>query len=58
MLLEYIDNQAASTTPEHVKIVQLRNDLIDTLELDCNERLLRDDAPILIDQWILRSSVL
>jgi len=45
-------------TPEHSSIVQLRIDLIDVLELDCNERLLRDEPDALINEWILRSSTL
>jgi len=42
----------------HDDIVQLRIDLIDTLELDCNERLLRDEPHTLINEWMLRSNVL
>jgi hypothetical protein len=30
--------------------------LIDVLELDCNERLLRDEPDELINEWIRRSS--
>ena len=40
MLLEYADKDTAAATEEHTEIVQLRTDLIDVLELDCNERLL------------------
>ena len=58
LLLEYIDQEAASATPEHAEIVQLRTDLIDVLELDCNERLLRDEPDALINEWILRSNTL
>ena len=58
LLLEYIDKDAASETPEHKQIVQLRTDLIDVLELDCNERLLRDEPDRLINEWILRSETL
>jgi hypothetical protein len=32
--------------------------LIDVLELDCNERLLRDEPDELINEWIRRSSTL
>ena len=32
--------------------------MIDVLELDCNERLLRDEPDALINEWILRSSTL
>ena len=32
--------------------------MIDVLELDCNERLLRDEPDELINEWIRRSSVL
>lgn len=58
LLLEYVDQEAASATPEHAEIVQLRTDLIDVLELDCNERLLRDEPDALINEWILRSNTL
>jgi hypothetical protein len=58
LLLEYIDKDAASATPEHTEVVQLRTDLIDVLELDCNERLLRDEPDALINEWIRRSSSL
>ena len=58
MLLEYIDNEAAAATEDHASIVQLRTDLIDVLELDCNERLLRDQPVELINEWIRRSVVL
>jgi len=43
---------------EHEILKQLRIDLRDILELDCNERLLIDEPDHLIDQWILRSSSL
>jgi hypothetical protein len=36
----------------------LRTDLINVLELDCNERLLRDEPDELINEWIRRSTVL
>ena len=58
LLLEYTDNKEAATSQDHQAIVQLRTDLIDVLELDCNERLLRDEPDALINQWILRSNVL
>ena len=58
LLLEYIDQEAASATPEHAEIVQLRTDLIDVLEIDCNERLLEDETDAFINYWILRSSTL
>ena len=58
LLLEYIDNKEAAASQDHQAIVQLRTDLIDVLELDCNERLLRDEPDALINQWILRSNVL
>jgi hypothetical protein len=58
MLLEYADKDSASLTNEHSSIVQLRIDLIDVLELDCNERLLRDEPDELINEWIRRSPVL
>ena len=58
MLLEYADKDAAAATEEHAEIVQLRIDLIDVLELDCNERFLRDEPDELINEWIRRSSVL
>jgi hypothetical protein len=32
--------------------------LVDVLELDCNERLLRDEPDELINEWIRRSSTL
>ena len=58
ILIEYLDPETASANPEHEQIVQLRVDLIHTLELDCNERLLRDDPHELINEWISRSSTL
>lgn len=58
LLLEYVDKDAAAASPVHDDIVQLRIDLIDTLELDCNERLLRDEPHTLINEWMLRSNVL
>ena len=58
LLLEYIDKDAAAASADHVQIVQLRADLRDVLELDCNERLLLDDPHHLINEWIRRSSVL
>ena len=58
MLLEYADKDTASATEEHSEISQLRTDLIDVLELDCNERLLRDEPNELINEWIRRSVVL
>ena len=58
MLLEYADKDTAAATEEHTEIVQLRIDLIDVLELDCNERLLRDEPNELINEWIRRSSIL
>ena len=58
MLLEYADKDTAAATEEHTEIVQLRTDLIDVLELDCNERLLRDEPNELINEWIRRSIVL
>ena len=58
LLLEIIDQEAASATPEHTEIVQLRTDLIDVLELDCNLRLLEDETDAFINYWILRSSTL
>ena len=57
-MLEYADKESASLTSEHSETVQLRTDLIDVLELDCNERLLRDEPDELINEWIRRSSVL
>jgi hypothetical protein len=58
MLLEYVDKEEAAATPQHSDIVQLRTDLIDVLELDCNERLLRDEPDELINEWISRSLIL
>ena len=58
MLVEYIDKDEAAFIDEHVEIVQLRTDLIDVLELDCNERLLRDEPDELINEWIRRSITL
>lgn len=58
ILLEYIDKEAAAAEPAHADIKQLRIDLIDVLELDCNERLLRDEPDALINEWILRSNIL
>ena len=58
MLMEYIDQDEAAVTEDHAQIVQLRTDLIDVLELDCNERLLRDQPDELINEWIRRSKVL
>ena len=58
LLLEYIDDKEAAASDDHQAIVQLRIDLIDVLELDCNERLLRDEPDALINEWIRRSSVL
>ena len=58
MLLEYADKDTAAATEEYSEIFQLRTDLIDVLELDCNERLLRDEPNELINEWIRRSTVL
>jgi hypothetical protein len=43
---------------EHEILKQVRIDLRDILELDCNERLLIDEPDHLIDQWIHRSKSL
>ena len=58
MVIEYVDKEAAAEAPEHDDVVQIRKDLIDVLELDCNERLLRDEPDELINEWIRRSSTL
>ena len=58
LLLEYMDKDAAAATADHEKIIQLRYDLRDVLELDCNERLLLDEPHSLINEWMLRSKVL
>jgi hypothetical protein len=58
LLLEYIDKDSAMAQEDHSAILQIRTDLIDVLELDCNERLLRDEPDALINEWISRSSTL
>jgi hypothetical protein len=43
---------------EHAILEQVRIDLRDVLELDCNARLLLDEPDYLINQWIMRSEAM
>lgn len=58
LFLEYYSYPTAKDLPNHSNLTQVKQDLIDAIELDCDPLLLESDPGAILNQWINQSVAL